>query len=108
MDQNGSFVSPYMSPQAAAAQREYAKALMYGSGDKGPQFKDVHSWTQGVSNMVNALMGGNAMYGANQADQRAINSSIGQVPGTQPQQAKPSFDEGPSSEGQTKSDGDTG
>lgn len=102
MDQNGSFVSPYMSPQGAAAQREYAKALMYGSGDKGPQFKNVQSWTQGVSNMVNALMGGNAMYGANRTDQNAINNSIGKAPGTAP--ATSSFDEGPSSEGQTKSD----
>jgi hypothetical protein len=101
MDQNGSFVSPYMSPQTAAAQREYAKALMTGSGDKGPQFKNVQSWTQGVSNMVNALMGGNALYGANQADQARITHGMGQPAGTPSQ---PSFDEGPSSEGQTKSD----
>lgn len=43
----------YATPDQLAAVRSYAKALLQGEGQQ-----NVHHWTQGVSNMVNALMGG--------------------------------------------------
>jgi hypothetical protein len=43
----------YVSPEQLKATQEYARALMTGSGQQ-----PVHHWTQGVSNMVNALVGG--------------------------------------------------
>src|SRR5260221_6885007 len=43
----------YINPAHAKAQQDYAKAMLYGSGQQ-----PVKHWTQGISNMVNALMGG--------------------------------------------------
>lgn len=101
---------PYATAQAQAAQRDYAKALLYGDKAKGGgQFPVVQSWSQGVSNMVNALMGGLALGDSQKRDQSSINKTA-QPPGS-PQAAAlpppdpPSFSEGPSSEGQEKSDG---
>ncbi len=50
----------YATPEQLKAVREYAKAQLYG-GLQQP----VHHWTQGVSNMVNALYGGKGLYDAN-------------------------------------------
>lgn len=86
----------YGTPASIAAQREYAKALMTGTqGKGGAQFPVVQSWTQGVSNMVNALMGGLETRDANQRDQNSIAKS-NQLPAT------PSPNDGPSSEGHEK------
>lgn len=49
----------YASPQQIAAQREYAKQLMANSQ------QPVQHWTQGLSNIANALVGG---YQGHQAD----------------------------------------
>ena len=86
------------TPQSIAAQRAYAKALMTGSvGKDGSQFPVVQSWTQGASNMVNALLGGLQQRNANEKEQNAIALT----------NSKPSsFSEGPSSEGREKADGD--
>lgn len=84
----------YATPASQVAQRDYAKALMYGTqGKDGRQFPVVQSWTQGVSNMVNALMGGLDSRDANQKDQNAIAVTNKPV-------ASPS--EGPSSEDHEK------
>src|SRR5262249_50876185 len=48
----------YINPDQAKQQNDYAKAMLYGTGQQ-----PVKHWTQGVSNMVNALMGGRALYG---------------------------------------------
>lgn len=126
----GIFYSPYAtdqlpdSPGAQAAQREYAKALMTGTqGKGGAQFPVVQSWTQGASNMVNALMGGLASGNADYRDRQARLATTGQP--MQTPLAKPmfgatappededikggnasSFSEGPTSEGRKKSDGE--
>jgi hypothetical protein len=98
------------SPESIKAQRDYAKALMYGTvGKDGRQFPVVQSWTQGLSNMANALMGGLESGGADAREQAARNAAIAPVavpgqptpPGTAPP-TKGSFSEGPSSEGQEK------
>ncbi len=88
----------YATDPAIKAQRDYAKALMYGTqGNAGRQFPVVQSWTQGVSNMVNALLGGNDAHNAEQREQAALSTAKG---------PPPSFSEGPTSEGhEEKSDG---
>lgn len=96
--------SSYASPEAIKAQRDYANALLYHHvGDRagGAQFPVVQSWTQGVSNMVNALMGGRELYDANQREQKTIaDANTNAIPNAAPA-VKTSFNEGPSSEGQT-------
>lgn len=94
--------TPYASPASQEAQRAYAKALMFGSvGKDGPQFPVVQSWTQGASNMVNALMGGLAAHDADAKDRARYQTAI-------PEQSvkSTSFSEGPSSEGQKNADDD--
>jgi hypothetical protein len=54
----------YLMPETAKSSRDYAKALMSGEG----QFKEVHHPLQGISNMVNALVGGNLDYTTNQRE----------------------------------------
>src|SRR5580692_4389154 len=121
----GQFYSPYAtdqlpdSPNAQAAQREYAKALMTGTvGKGGAQFPVVQSPTQGVSNMVNALMGGLAAGNADYRDRQSrlttagapvqtpLAKSLFGAPATSPAEDEDikggnasSFSEGPSSEG---------
>jgi hypothetical protein len=88
-----------LTPQGIKAQRDYAQALMTGErGKGGAQFPVVQSWTQGLSNMVNALMGGGEMYNANQREATAQNR-LANATDTTP---KTSFSEGPSSEGREK------
>jgi len=53
----------YATPAQSAAVREYAKALLYGSGQQ-----PVRQWTQGLSNIVSALVGGADLYGAGKRD----------------------------------------
>lgn len=54
----------YATPEQLAASREYAKALLYGKGQQEP----IRHWTQGVSNMVSALVGGYDLYKAGQQE----------------------------------------
>ena len=53
----------YATPGQTAAVREYAKALLYGKGQQ-----PVRHWTQAVSNIVSALVGGADLYGAGKRD----------------------------------------
>jgi len=102
----------YATPAQLAAQRDYAKALLYGN----QQQPKVQSWTQGVSNMVNALLGRSTLNQANNAELAGLQAraaqqfapNTGNVPTPQVAQPSavtpPSFSEGPSSEGRKKSD----
>lgn len=69
------YINPaYATPEQLASLREYAKQLMTGS-----QQQEVHRPWQGVSNIVNALVGG---YEANRADkmqQASIQSGVDQT-----------------------------
>lgn len=53
----------YATPSQTKAVREYAQALLYGSGQQ-----PVKHWTQGLSNMVSALVGGHDLYKSGLAD----------------------------------------
>src|ERR1700757_4919524 len=55
----------YATPDQIKSTYDYAKALMSGSGQQS-----VHHWTQGVSNMVSALIGGNLDYNANKRERQ--------------------------------------
>lgn len=110
----GDAINPIVNPTDATsaeslkAQRAYAQALMTGNVVKGtgPQFPVVQSWTQGVSNMVNALLGGGEAYQANQREktiQDRIANSTDTTPSLTP--TKTSFSEGPSSEDHETADG---
>jgi lysozyme len=57
--------SGYATPEQLKSTRDYAKALMTGSGQQ-----PVRHWTQGLSNMVGALIGGQLDYGAAQQEKR--------------------------------------
>lgn len=73
----------YATPDQLRATHEYAKALLTGSGQQ-----PVHHWTQGVSNMVAALVGGNMNYQANQKENEANAARAGRmlpaIPGSNP------------------------
>ena len=60
-DQSNLLSTPegYATPKQTEAVREYAKALLFGSGQQ-----PVRQWTQGMSNIVSALVGGADLYGA--------------------------------------------
>lgn len=89
----------YRNPQDINSTREYAKALMQGSGQQ-----PVHHWTQGVSNIVSALMGGTLANQANQQQNEAAAVLSGRTTPTMPGSSAPSFSEGPSSEGTKNAD----
>lgn len=57
----------YATPDQLKSAREYAKALMTGAGQQ-----PVKHWTQGVSNMVSALVGGALDYNSAQREKRAL------------------------------------
>jgi hypothetical protein len=96
----------YATPSQIKSMQDYARALMSGSGQQ-----PVKHWTQGVSNMVSALMGGSLLGQANQQERAGL-ALRGQqemppnpYPTAQPalpQAAPPtSFSEGPSAAGMT-------
>lgn len=92
-------VNPATTPLALKAQRDYANALLYGKGQQ-----PVQHWSQGVSNMVSALMGGQLDYMAGQKERgamgdvgRGMNIDIGGPTGS-----RNSFSDAPSDEGGTK------
>ncbi len=66
----------YMTPGAIKAQQDYADALLKSSQGEVPGTKG--GWTVGVQHLVNALIGGNQAYQANQA---GIKSRLGDVAG---------------------------
>lgn len=55
--------SEYASPEQLKAVREYAEAMLHGTGQQ-----KIGHWTQGVSNVVNALVGGHMLYRAGERD----------------------------------------
>lgn len=86
----------YKTPETMKTSRAYANALLENSQ------KPIQHWTQGVSNMVSALVGGNLNYRTNQEQNESNSVDAGRMlPSLTP--AKPSFSEGPSPEGGTKS-----
>lgn len=98
-------VNPSTTPLALKAQRDYANALLYGKMQQ-----PVQHWTQGVSNMVSALMGGQLDYNAAQKERqgmgdvgRGLNVDIGGPTGAVSQ--KMSFTDAPSGEGDTNTAG---
>lgn len=104
-------VQPYATPAALKAQRDYAEALMHGAvGKGGAQFPVVQSWTQGASNMLNALMGGLDMRNAENREQNSIGSytqpPAGAAPATSDPTKPSSFTDGSSSEGREKTSDD--
>src|SRR5690349_13534940 len=88
----------YATPDQVKSTYDYAKALLYG-GMQQP----VHHWTQGVSNMVSALVGGNLDYQAGQRERGSQLFDAGQkVSGLKGTGA---FDDGPTSAGQPNNTG---
>jgi ABC-type transporter MlaC component len=66
-DLSPNFINPqYATPEQAKSLRDYADQLMTGKGQM-----PVHRWTQGVSNIVNALIGGAASAKADNLQQSA-------------------------------------
>lgn len=68
----------YATPQQIEAARQYSKYLLAGGGQQ-----PVKHWTQGLSNMVSALVGGYGMYNAGQQDifsRQLAGSQIGSNP----------------------------
>lgn len=55
------------TPAQVKSTYDYAKALMQGSGQQ-----PIRHWTQGVSNIVNALVGGNLDFSAAQAEKLGL------------------------------------
>lgn len=72
--------APVTTPTSAEASRAYAKALL-GVG-KNDANLPIHHWTQGVANMVKALVGGNELYKEQLKERsqygRAGNASVNQ------------------------------
>jgi len=64
----------YATPDQLKSTYEYAKALMTGSGQQ-----PVHHWTQGVSNMVNALVGGALDFSANRKENESNSVRAGRM-----------------------------
>lgn len=101
---------PYATPQQIESTRAYAKALLSGSG-----MQPVHHWTQGVSNMVNALVAGGLNNLAGQQERQGLGLASQQrfapapvAPPTNPPLASvgaiTSPNDAPSSGGQKNSD----
>lgn len=65
MDNSNYLSTPeaYATPDQIKSARDYAKALLSGSGQQ-----PVQHWSQGVSNMVSALVGGSLDYNAAQRE----------------------------------------
>lgn len=101
-------VQPYATPAAIKAQRDYAEALMHGAvGKGGAQFPVVQSWTQGASNMLNALMGGLDARSAENREQNTIaHGNQPDVPVPSDPTKPSSFTDGSSSEGREKTSDD--
>lgn len=104
----------YATPDQLKNAREYAKALLHGNMQQ-----PVKHWTQGVSNMVSALVGGNLDYTAAQREMggrgKAAEQQQAIVPrtnyptapmGTNPDVPKPSFSDSPSSAGGKRAEGE--
>lgn len=70
--------SGYATPEQLSSVRDYAKALLYGSGQQ-----PVQHWTQGLSNMVSALVGGYTLHRAGERDagSRLYENSTARAPG---------------------------
>lgn len=92
----------YATPDQIKSTYEYAKALMSGNLQQ-----PVHHWTQGVSNMVSALVGGNLDYKAAQQQNEANAVRAGRMLPSVSGSAT-SFSEGPSSAGSKNAGGDAG
>lgn len=75
----------YATPNQLALAREYAKALMWGNQTKGNglQFQPVSHWTQGVSNMINAMLGGKEMYDTRQQEMATNRAASNALPARQ-------------------------
>ena len=66
-DMSPNFINPaYATPEQLKSLREYSQQLMTGAGQQ-----PVHRWTQGVSNLVNALVGGYEGYRTDQMQNEA-------------------------------------
>lgn len=100
----------YATPSQLQSTREYAKALLQGNLQQ-----PVHHWTQGVSNMVSALVGGNMDFNANKKQNESDAVRAGRMlpsmpgsPSTQPPGgiAPTSFSDDPSSAGVNNTGGD--
>jgi len=63
----------YATPEQLKTTREYAKALLFGNMQQ-----PIHHWTQGVSNMVSALVGGGLDYNAAQKEKGALRNQATQ------------------------------
>lgn len=63
----------YVSPDALKLQQDYAKALLSQS-----QSDPVHSWSQGLGNMVEALVGGSMARKAGERQTAAESAAMGQ------------------------------
>jgi hypothetical protein len=87
----------YKTPETMKASRAYANALLENSQ------KPIQHWTQGVSNMVSALVGGNLNYRTNQEQNESNSVDAGRMLPSLTPAPKPPFSEGPASEGGTKS-----
>src|SRR5882672_3696235 len=67
--------SNYATPSQIANVRDYAKALLYGHGQQ-----PVKHWTQGLSNIVSALVGGSDLYKADKQDRASDLFDAGKAP----------------------------
>lgn len=95
----------YATPEQIKSTYDYAKALLHGNLQQ-----PVQHWTQGVSNMVSALVGGDMNYRANRKENEANAADAGRmlpaVPGAGGA-VKPSFSEGPAPAGMKSAGDDT-
>jgi len=100
----------YATPGQLASTREYAKALLHGNMQQ-----PVSHWSQGVSNMVSALVGGNLDFNANKKQNESDAVRAGRMlptipgsPSTQPPggMAPTSFSGDPSPAGVKDTGGD--
>ena len=107
MADNSNYLSTpedYATPSQIKSTQDYAKALLYGNMQQ-----PIHHWTQGVSNLVSALVGGTLDYNAAQKEKKAeaIRGRQDMPPNPYPS-APParSFSEGPSATGTKNVAGD--
>ncbi len=95
----------YATPAQLQSTREYAKALLQGNLQQ-----PVHHWTQGVSNMVSALVGGNMDFNANkkqnESDAVRAGRMLPTMPGSPSTQPPPSFSGNPPLAGLKDTGGD--
>lgn len=66
----------YATPKQLEAARDYAKALLYGKKQQEP----ITHWSQGVSNVVNALYGGKDLYDAKRDENLTRQAQLRGVP----------------------------